>query len=88
LNEGSGFSIDNVSSEKACTFVARRVDYMKAVVKGGTTTGGNTVNTNTGGSNNQKQTTDNSNKQAINGPATPQTNNAIFEGGKDGMIRV
>jgi len=31
LNEGSGFSIDNVTSEKACTFVARRVDYMKAV---------------------------------------------------------
>ena len=27
LNEGSGFSIDNVTSEKACTFVARRVDY-------------------------------------------------------------
>ena len=26
LNEGSGFSIDNVTSEKACTFVARRVD--------------------------------------------------------------
>lgn len=31
LNEGSGFSIDNVTSEKACTFVARRVDYMRAV---------------------------------------------------------
>ena len=31
LNEGSGFSIDNVTSEKACTFVARRVDYMRPV---------------------------------------------------------
>lgn len=31
LNEGSGFSIDNVTSEKACTFVARKVDYMHAV---------------------------------------------------------
>jgi hypothetical protein len=29
LNEGSGFSIDSVTTEKACTFVARRVDYMK-----------------------------------------------------------
>ena len=31
LNEGSGFSIDNVTSEKACTFIARRVQYMKPV---------------------------------------------------------
>lgn len=31
LNEGTGFSIDNVSSEKACTFVARKVDYMRPV---------------------------------------------------------
>lgn len=31
LNEGSGFSIDSVSTEKAYTFVARRVDYMKAL---------------------------------------------------------
>ena len=31
LNEGTGFSIDNVTSEKACTFVARRVDYMRPV---------------------------------------------------------
>lgn len=31
LNEGSGFSVDNVSSEKAYTFVARRVDPMKAL---------------------------------------------------------
>lgn len=31
LNESSGFSIDNVSSEKACTFVARKVEYMKPV---------------------------------------------------------
>ena len=33
LNEGSGFSIDNVTSEKACTFVARRVEYMHPVKK-------------------------------------------------------
>jgi hypothetical protein len=31
LNEGSGFSIDSVTSEKACTFVARRIEYMKKV---------------------------------------------------------
>lgn len=31
LNEGSGFSIDSVSTEKAYTFVARRIDYMKAL---------------------------------------------------------
>lgn len=31
LNEGSGFSIDNVTSEKACTFVARRVQYLRPV---------------------------------------------------------
>lgn len=31
LNEGSGFSIDNVTSEKACTFVARKVEYMRPV---------------------------------------------------------
>lgn len=31
LNEGSGFSIDSVSSEKAYTFVARKVDYMKSI---------------------------------------------------------
>lgn len=30
LNEGTGFSIDSVTTEKACTFVARRVDYMKS----------------------------------------------------------
>ena len=35
LNEGSGFSIDNVTSEKACTFVARRVDYLRAVDQNG-----------------------------------------------------
>lgn len=28
LNEGTGFSIDSVTSEKACTFVARRIDPM------------------------------------------------------------
>ena len=31
LNESSGFSIDNVVSEKACTFVARKVEYMQPV---------------------------------------------------------
>lgn len=31
LNEATGFSIDNVTSEKACTFVARRVRYMQPV---------------------------------------------------------
>ena len=36
LNEASGFSIDNVTSEKACTFVARRVEYMRPVGEGTT----------------------------------------------------
>lgn len=31
LNEGSGFSIDTIISEKACTFVARRLDPMVPV---------------------------------------------------------
>lgn len=31
LNEGVGYSMDNVISEKACTFVARRIDYLKSV---------------------------------------------------------
>lgn len=31
LNEGSGFSIDSVSTEKAYTFVARRVEPMKSL---------------------------------------------------------
>ena len=35
LNESSGFSIDNVISEKACTFVARKVEYMKPVDRNG-----------------------------------------------------
>jgi hypothetical protein len=35
LNESSGFSIDNVISEKACTFVARKVEYMKPVGREG-----------------------------------------------------
>lgn len=35
LNESSGFSIDNVVSEKACTFVARRVEYMKPIDSNG-----------------------------------------------------
>jgi hypothetical protein len=30
LNEGSGYSIDSVTTEKAYTFVARSIDYMKA----------------------------------------------------------
>lgn len=38
LNEGTGFSIDNVTSEKACTFVARRVDTMRAVTSNGSIT--------------------------------------------------
>ena len=33
LNEGTGFSIDSVVTEKACTFVARKVGYMKAMSK-------------------------------------------------------
>lgn len=37
LNEQSGFSIDNVTSEKACSFVARRVEYMKPVDRNGST---------------------------------------------------
>lgn len=31
LNEGVGYSMDNVVSEKACTFVARAMDYLKSV---------------------------------------------------------
>lgn len=31
LNEGSGYSIDSVTTEKAYTFVARKIDYMKAL---------------------------------------------------------
>lgn len=31
LNEGSGYSIDSVTTEKAYTFVARRLDHMKAL---------------------------------------------------------
>ena len=31
LNEGSGFSIDSIITEKACTFVARRIDPMVPV---------------------------------------------------------
>jgi len=31
INEGTGFSTDTVTSERACTFVARRVDPMKTV---------------------------------------------------------
>lgn len=39
LNEGTGFSIDSVVTEKACTFVARKVGYMKAMPKDGTLNG-------------------------------------------------
>lgn len=35
LNEGTGFSIDSVTTEKACTFVARKVDYMRPVAADG-----------------------------------------------------
>lgn len=31
LNEGSGFSVDSVSTEKAYTFVARKIDYMRSL---------------------------------------------------------
>ena len=31
LNEGSGYSIDSVTTEKAYTFVARRMDYLQAL---------------------------------------------------------
>ena len=31
LNEGSGYSIDSVTTEKAYTFVARRIDYLKSL---------------------------------------------------------
>lgn len=31
LNEGSGFSVDSVVSEKAYTFIARRVDYLRSI---------------------------------------------------------
>jgi len=34
LNEGSGWSIDSIISEKACTFVARRVKSMEPVEDG------------------------------------------------------
>lgn len=36
LNEGTGFSIDSVTTEKAVTFVARKVDYMRQVNDDGT----------------------------------------------------
>ena len=31
LNEGTGYSIDSVSSERAYTFVARSIDSMKTL---------------------------------------------------------
>lgn len=31
LNEGSGYSIDSVTTEKAYTFVARKIDYMRSL---------------------------------------------------------
>lgn len=45
LNEGSGMSIDDITTEKACTFIARAISDMKPDVTGfggantGTTTG-------------------------------------------------
>ena len=35
LNEGTGYSIDSVTTEKACTFVARRIGYMKPLTDDG-----------------------------------------------------
>lgn len=29
LNEGSGMSIDDITTDKACTFVARKIEYLK-----------------------------------------------------------
>lgn len=34
LNEGSGYSIDTVTTEKAYTFIARRIGYMKKDTQG------------------------------------------------------
>lgn len=34
LNEGSGYSIDSVTTEKAYTFVARRIDHMRSLDDG------------------------------------------------------
>lgn len=31
MNEGSGYSVDSVTTEKAYTFVARRIDYLRAL---------------------------------------------------------
>lgn len=28
LNEGMGMSIDDITTEKACTFVARKIDHL------------------------------------------------------------
>lgn len=57
LNEGSGFSIDNVTSEKACTFVARRVRYLAPIGASGSPDkiGADTI-MNTIGSNNSSST--------------------------------
>ena len=38
LNEGSGYSIDSVTTEKAYTFVARRIDHIRALEDQDTTT--------------------------------------------------
>lgn len=35
LNEGSGYSIDSITTEKACTFVARKVEYLRAPEQAG-----------------------------------------------------
>jgi molybdopterin-biosynthesis enzyme MoeA-like protein len=29
LNEGMGMSVDDITTEKACTFVARKLEHMK-----------------------------------------------------------
>lgn len=48
LNETTTFSIDNVTTEKACTFVARRIDYMKPLSVQGAQTESATVKSESG----------------------------------------
>lgn len=48
LNEQTTFSIDSVVTEKACTFVARKVEHMKSVSKGAATTEQAQANSNDG----------------------------------------
>ena len=72
LNEGSGFSIDNVTSEKACTFIARRVRYLAPIGSNGSpeAIGANTVTSGTTDS--TSTTTSTSNSSATS--ATAQSN--------------